>query len=54
MQDGDAGPVLDAKGRIVGAVFGVDEGTSLGLAVPVSALRGHAAERTVEALDACD
>ena len=24
VQEGDAGPVLDAKGRIVGAVFGVD------------------------------
>jgi hypothetical protein len=46
--------VLDTKGRIVGAVFGVDEGTSLGLAIPASALRGHAARRTVGALDACD
>ena len=53
VQDGDVGPVLDARGRIVGAVFGVDEGTSLGLAVPVSALRGRAARRTGEALDAC-
>ena len=54
VQGGDAGPVLDAKGRIVGAVFGVDERTGLGLAIPASALRGHAARRTVGALDACD
>ena len=54
VQEGDAGPVLDAKGRFVGAVFGVDERTSLAVAVPVSALRGRAAARTVEALDACD
>ena len=54
VQDGDAGPVLDARGRVVAAVFGVDETTSLGLAVPVGALRGRAAGRTVEALDACD
>ena len=54
VQDGDAGPVLDAEGRIVGAVFGVDERTSLGLAIPASALRGHAVRRMVGALDACD
>jgi serine protease DegQ len=54
VQEGDAGPVLDARGLIVGAVFGVDEGTSLGLALPVGALRGRAARRTVEGLDACD
>jgi hypothetical protein len=53
VQAGDAGPVLDAKGRIVGAVFGVDEGTSLGLAVPVRALRGRAPRHTLEALDTC-
>ena len=54
VQEGDAGPMLDAKGRVVGAVFGIDSRTSLGLAVPVTALRGRAAGRTVEALDACD
>jgi len=54
VQEGDAGPVLDARGRIVGAVFGVDEGTSLGLAVPVGALQGRAVGRAVAALDACD
>jgi hypothetical protein len=54
VRDGDAGPVLDAKGRIVGAVFGVDERTGLGVAVPAAALRGRAAARTAEALDACD
>ncbi len=54
VQDEDAGPVLDAGGRVVGAVFGVDGRTGLGLAVPIGALRGRAASRTVEALDACD
>lgn len=54
VQDGDAGPVLDARGRVVGAVFGVDERTSLGLALPVRALRGSAVRRTLDALDACD
>ena len=34
VQEGDAGPVLDAKGRIVGAVFGVDDRTGLGVAIP--------------------
>ena len=54
IQEGDAGPVLDAKGRIVGAVFGVDEGTGLGVAIPAAALRGRAAGRTLETLDSCD
>lgn len=54
VRKGDAGPVLDAKGRIVAVVFGVDELTTLGVALPVSALRGRAAGRTLEALDACD
>jgi len=54
VQEGDAGPVLDAKGRIVGAVFGVDPGTGLGVAIPAAALRGRAAGRTLETLEPCD
>ncbi len=54
VRKGDAGPVLDAKGRVVGAVFAVDPVTTLGLAMPVASLRGRAAGRTLEALDACD
>jgi len=54
VREGDAGPVLDAKGRLVAVVFGVDERTTLGLAVPAAALRGRTAARTLEALDACD
>ena len=54
VQDGDVGPVLDAKGRIVAVAFAVDPRTTLGVAVPVSALRGRAAARVGEALDACD
>ena len=54
LRDGDVGPVLDAKGRVVGAVFAVDPGTTLGLALPVSALQGRGPARTLDALEACD
>ena len=54
VREGDAGPVLDAKGRVVAAVFGVDSRTTLGVALPAAALRGRAARRTLERLDACD
>jgi hypothetical protein len=54
VEEGDAGPVLDAKGRIVGAVFGVDPRTNLGVAMPVTALRGRAVGRTLETLEPCD
>jgi hypothetical protein len=54
VREGDVGPVLDAKGRIVAVAFAVDSRTTLGVALPVSALRGRAASRTLEALDACD
>ena len=54
VQEGDAGPVLDAKGRIVGAAFGVDERTGLGVAIPAAALRGRAAGPTLETLEPCD
>ena len=53
VQDGDVGPVLDAKGRIVAVAFAVDSRTTLGVAVPVSALRGRAAARVGETLDTC-
>lgn len=54
VRQGDAGPVVDAKGRVVGVVFAVDERTTLGLALPVSALRGRTLARVAEARDACD
>jgi hypothetical protein len=54
VREGDSGPVLDANGRIVAALFGVDPRTTLGVAIPVTVLRGRATARTLEALDACD
>jgi hypothetical protein len=53
VRDGDVGPVLDAKGRIVAVAFAVDPRTTLGVAIPASALRGRTAARTLEALEAC-
>jgi hypothetical protein len=49
----ETGPVLDANGRIVAAMFAVDPRTTLGLAIPAAALRGRGAVRTLEALPAC-
>ena len=54
VREGDTGPVLDAKGRLVAFVFAVDPKTTLGVALPATSLRGRAATRTLEALDACD
>jgi hypothetical protein len=54
VREGDVGPVLDAKGRVAAVVFAVDPKTTLGLALPISALRGHGPARVLEALDACD
>ena len=54
VEEGDAGPVLDAKGRIVAAVVGIDPRTTLGAAIPVTAIGGRAAMRRLEALDPCD
>jgi hypothetical protein len=53
VREGDTGPVLDAKGRIVAVVFAVDPRTTLGLAIPAASLRGRAAARTLEALPPC-
>lgn len=53
VREGDTGPVLDAKGRLMAVAFAVDSRTSLGVAIPASALRGRAASRTLEALSAC-
>ena len=54
LREGDTGPVLDAKGRLVAVAFAVDPQTTMGVAIPVSALRGRAAARGMEALDDCD
>ena len=54
VRDGDVGPVLDARGRIVAVVLAVDSRTTFGVAIPVAALRGRWAARTLEALEACD
>lgn len=54
VREDDVGPVLDAKGRIVGVLFGVDERTTLGLAIPATSLRGLVAKGRLEPLDACD
>jgi hypothetical protein len=54
VRDDDAGVLLDARGRIVGAVFGIDPKTTFGVALPAAALRGRPAAAGLEALDACD
>lgn len=53
VREGDTGPVLDANGRVVAVLFAVEPRTTLGLAIPVSALRGRAVARTLETLSAC-
>lgn len=53
VRKGDTGPVLDPNGRVVAVLFAIEPRTTLGLAIPVSALRGRAASRTLETLSAC-
>ena len=54
VREGDIGPVLDAKGRLMAVAFAVDPRTTMGVAISVSALRGRAATRGIEALSACN
>lgn len=52
--DEPGGPVIDARGRIVGVAFTIDAETGLAVAVPVSTLRSLVAKRALEALPPCE
>ena len=54
VQPGNSGgPVLDAKGRVVGVVFAIEIRTDLALAIPVETLKGLVASRDLESLPPC-
>ena len=53
--DGEpGGPVIDARGRIVGVAFATDPRTGFAVAVPIRALRSLVAAHALEALPPCD
>ena len=52
--DEPGGPVVDAKGRVVGLAFTNDPRTGLAVAVPVGTLRSLVAKRSLEPLPRCD
>jgi Trypsin-like peptidase domain len=52
--DEPGGPVIDAKGRLVGLAFTIDSATGLTVAVPISTLRALVAKRALEARPPCD
>lgn len=54
VQPGNSGgPVLDAKGRIVGVVFAIEIGTRLALAIPVDTLRGLISRGDLQGVPPC-
>ena len=52
--DEPGGPVIDARGRIVGVAFATDPRTGFAVAVPIRTLRGLVAGRALEALPPCE
>jgi hypothetical protein len=52
-RDEPGGPVLDAKGRIVGVAFSTDPRTGFAIAAPIATLRSAVAAGSLEALPAC-
>jgi Trypsin-like peptidase domain len=54
LRSGDAGgPVIDAKGRIVGVAFATDPRTGFTVAAPLSTLRSAVVKHSLEALPTC-